>query len=137
MPDPLEGLDFQVEALPCEVAKQPWFHTRERFGRRIQIPFPDVPREGPCPHPAKTVVKWRVCPCIVNVNTWRRLHPELVELRGPELVWGLCVVSTAMCDSHIEYFVDYLTYPFVCPSCNVGFSSPREILLDGVDINEG
>lgn len=135
--EPLGKLDFAVESFPCEVARQPWFRTKEFLGRRIRVPFPDVPKIGPCPNPATTVVEWRVCPCIANVKKWKEEHPELLDTHMPQLVWGLCVIRTAMCDSHIEYFVDYLNYPFVCPNCGVGYGSPREMLLDGVDINEG
>lgn len=139
--DPLSALDFEPRPMACEVIKQPWTHTKRAttlWGATIvtNAPFEKVPFYGPCDKPATHVVDWRVCPCIANVAQWNREHPDMVETHSPITVAGLVVVKTSMCDDHVEYFIDYLTYPFACPQCGVAFESPREVLLSGVVINE-
>lgn len=135
--DPLEALDFEMGNLECEIIRQPWIHKESFFGLAIPKPFDLVPIDGDCPHPAKMLVKWRPCVCITNVNMWEKLHPELAKEKklGPTTLWGLCVVSVSMCENHIRYFAEYLTYPFACPRCGVAYNSPHEILVGGADLN--
>lgn len=132
----LDALDFEVDSLDCEVASQPWMHEATWLGIKIPQPFHKVPVKGKCPNKAKLMVNWRACPCIANINDWMRENPNLVETHMPVVVFGLAVTRLPMCDDHIEYFVNYLSYPLICSSCGVGFASPREVLIGGSDMKQ-
>ena len=139
--DPLAHLDF-TPTVACDVARQPWTHTKlvtNRWGlqRRVPDPYDKMPYNGPCPNEATHLIEWRVCPCLANPHDWIREHPELHKHgMSPEIVAGLCIVQTSMCEEHLRYFTEYLTYPFACPLCGVAFGSPIEILVSGTSIKK-
>lgn len=135
--DPLAHLDF-TPSVACEVSFQPWTHLRiDENGRQFDEPYDKVPYNDPCPNEATRLVEWRVCPCIASLKDWMQMNPELVaQGMCPQIIGGLCIVQTSMCDDHLSYFIEYLTYPFACPSCGVAFESPVEILVSGTSIKK-
>ncbi|WNM69956.1 hypothetical protein SEA_GUYFAGIERI_53 [Rhodococcus phage GuyFagieri] len=127
----ISHLDFETK-VECEILYQPWVHATSFLGTDIERPLASVPRKGPCPHPAKTVVSWRVCPCVADLRIWRQRNPDATQF--PQTIGGLAIVPVTICDEHLRYFMEYVKYPFICSGCGVAFLHPGEVLLDGSDI---
>lgn len=125
----IKHLDFKAgDTTPCEVQKQPWAPVDED---QNLIWYPGLPKVGPCAEQATQIVRYRACPCQGDVRRWCELNPGMM----PEVVYGLGIITFAMCDKHIDYFQNHVEYPFVCPGCGVSFLHPGEVLIDAIQYN--
>ena len=129
--DPLAGMEFEAE-LACEVLHQPYLRRLRPFRwlPEIQQSCAEVPVRGKCPNSSAAFIHWRACPCIADVRRWEELHPDS-KIKSPVIVAGLPIIGTPMCQKHIDYFTDFVIYPFTCSGCGVSYLHPGEMLLDG------
>lgn len=120
----------------CDMASQPWVRTRPNlFGGRTGTPFPKVPLEGECPHPAVAMARLRVCPCQIDLRTLCSGKAR-TAFREEHVYAGLAVIGVFLCEPHLEYLREYLFYPMICPGCGVAFAGVDEMILTQVSIDE-
>lgn len=135
-PDDISHLDFDAE-IRCEIFGHPYLMTREFFGREIPVLMGGIPRSARCTNTSSTIVSWRLCPCWGDIRQWVEANQtDASKGRLPTVVGGLVVRPFAVCDDHLRYFFEYIRYPHVCSGCGVTFLHPREMILDGADLDD-
>ncbi|AYD82145.1 hypothetical protein KNU13_gp58 [Gordonia phage Turuncu] len=129
----LSELEFQPKGLKCEVRRMLWT-TRETNNELPDDLWPSEHHPRGCQNTGSTLYAVRLCPCW---NDPRKLiiHSNR-SISDYVFADGLLVNQIVLCDAHVSYFRDYLTYPFLCPGCGIHFERPESILVATKDFKE-
>lgn len=125
----LEGLELP----PCELHGQPWAKPKLTLAGIEPIFMEGIAAKGECDKPSVAVAALRVCPCQFDFEGHMKKHREAQRQKDPAgayvIVRGLFVFRSVICQPHLDYYREWLEYPFQCPGCGIVFRSVDDIVL--------